>query len=589
MTDLPTGTVTFLFTDVEGSTRLWETDRAMAGEAISRHMTVSEEEIDRAGGVMFKTTGDGVYAAFPSASAALEAALAMQASFTRSGPAVRMAVHTGSAEPSDGDYMGPTLNRTSRLLDSAHGGQVLVSLTTEELARDELPDGAMLKELGRYRFRDLTEPIRVFQLVHPEIGVDFPPLRTLDARVHNLPLALTSFVGRDRELAEVEDLLARSRLVTLVGVGGSGKTRLAVQAAAAVAERFGHGVWMVDLARLSDSDLVAPTVATTLGVPEQPGRSIVDVLGDALSGRSLLLILDNCEHLIGAVAGLADALLRSASRLTILATSREGLGIGGETLWQVPPLDVGSEAIELFVERAQAVKAGYEPDQDLEQIAQVCARLDGMPLAIELAAARMRALTAAQIADRLDDRFKLLTGGSRTALPRQQTLEAAVAWSYDLLAAEEKILFARLSVFAGFFDLEAAETVCGGDPLHSFEVLDLLARLVDKSLVLVQGDRYRLLETIRSYARAQLAETGQAHEVRHAHARHYRNLVEGAAERHLPDLDYFGLVESAVDNLRAAFGWLEISGRAAEAAGMTRAMTLYWMARAVGEGRHWAD
>ncbi len=589
MTDLPSGTVTFLFTDVEGSTRMWETDRDTAGQAISRHMSTSGEEIARAGGAMFKTTGDGVYAAFPSAPAALRAALAMQVSFTTFGPPVRMALHTGSAVPSDGDYFGPALNRTARLLDAASGGQVVVSLTTEELARDELPDGAMLKELGRYRFRDLTEPVRVFQLVHPDIGVDFPPLRTLDARPDNLPLALTSFVGRERELAQVEELLDQTRLLTLVGVGGSGKTRLAIQAASAVADRFGHGVWMVELARLSDPELVAPTVASTLGVPEQPGRSTSDVLGDALSGRSLLLILDNCEHLIGAVATLADALLRSASGLTVLATSREGLGIAGEMLWQVPPLDASSEAIELFVQRARAVKPGYEPDQDREQIAQVCARLDGMPLAIELAAARMRALSAGQIADRLDDRFKLLTGGSRTALPRQQTLEAAVAWSFDLLSTEEKVLFARLSVFAGPFDLEAAETVCGGDPLHSFDVLDLLARLVDKSLVLVQGDRYRLLETIRSYARAQLADTGQAQEVRHAHARHFRDLVERAAEQHLPDLEYFDVVGSAVDNLRAAFAWFETAGGEVSAARMTQAMTLYWMARAVGEGRQWAD
>jgi len=509
---MASATFTFLFTDIEGSTQLWERHPQAMGAALARHDALLATAVAAHGGSVFQRTGDGCHAVFPSAVAGALAALAAQQALAAEGWAelapdalrVRMAVHAGQAATRDGDYFGPALNRAARLMAAAHGGQVLLSETAAGLARDEMPPGLSLRDLGEHRLKDLTRPEHIFQLAAPGLPADFPPLGVLGA-ANNLPVPLTSFIGRERELAEAQRLLASARLLTLTGPGGTGKTRLALQAAADALDQFPDGAWLVELAPLADPALVAGAAATTWDLREQPGRTPLDALLDYLRARHLLLILDNCEHLIEACADLAADLLRACPRLTILASSREPLGVPGETTYRVPSLAVPDnecatpqrllqfDAARLFVERAQAAQPHFAPNRgNLAVIIQICRRLDGIPLAIELAAARVRLLSVEQIAARLDDRFRLLTGGSRTALPRQQTLRALIDWSYDLLPAPECAALRQLAVFAGGWTLEAAEAV-----LSSPDVLDLLAQLVNKSLVYVDEagaePRYRLL------------------------------------------------------------------------------------------------
>jgi predicted ATPase/class 3 adenylate cyclase len=482
-TPIPEDTVTFLFTDVEGSTRLWEQHPDAMREALLRHDTLLHHAIEVHGGHVFKTFGDQFCAAFATAPDALEAALAAQRTLQAEpweevgSLRVRMALHTGAAEVRESDYFGPPLNRVAHLLAAAHGGQVLFSLAAAELVRDHLPEGASLRDMGERRLQDLVRPERIFQLVTPELPADFPPLRSLEAFPNNLPLQLTSFIGRGREMEEVKRLLGIHRLLTLTGAGGCGKTRLALQVAADRLAEYADGAWFVDLAPLADPTLVPQAVAATLGVLGAPGRPLVETLSAVLKSRQLLLVLDNCEHLLAACAGLADRLLQSCPHLRILATSRERLGITGETPYRVPPLSLPDlrqpptlasltqyEAVRLFIERALTALSTFTvTNANAPFVAQVCHRLDGIPLAIELAAARVRVLPVEQIATRLDDRFRLLTGGSRTALPRQQTLRALIDWSYDLLSAAERTLLTRLSVFAGGWTLEAAEAVCADD------------------------------------------------------------------------------------------------------------------------------
>jgi predicted ATPase len=434
--------------------------------------------------------------------------------------------------------------------------------------------GAALRDLGAHRLKDLQAPERVFQLVHPALPAAFPPLRSLDALPNNLPRQLTSFVGRERELAQVRRLLAAAPLLTLTGVGGCGKTRLALQAAADALEAYPDGVWLVELAPLADPALVPQAVAAALGVREEPGRPLAATLTDALTPKRLLLVLDNCEHVLEACARLADALLRACPRLRVLATSREALGIGGETAWRVPsltlpdaehPPPIGAllqaEAVRLFIDRALAVRPTFRvTDANAPAVAQICRRLDGIPLAIELAAARVRVLPPGQLLARLEDRFRLLTGGGRTALERHRTLRAAVDWSYDLLTAQEKTLFNRLAVFAGGWTLEAAEAVCAGDGIESSEVLELVTHLADKSLLVVdeQPDgtaRYRLLETLRQYARERLAARGEADRIAGEHAAYYLGLAaEVLHEGNRSDRRdaQVGGLRPEFDNLRAA-------------------------------------
>jgi predicted ATPase/class 3 adenylate cyclase len=600
MVDLPTGTVTFLFTDIEGSTKLWEQHPEAMRLALARHDALLRAALQSHGGHVFKSMGDQFCAAFATAPDALAAALTAQRALCAEpwgevGPVrVRMALHTGAAEQRDGDYFGPPLNRVARLLEAAHGGQVLVSLATEELVREALLPGASLRDLGLRRLKDLHQPERIFQLLYSDLPADFPPLKSLDVLPNNLPRQLTSFIGREKEMAGVKGLLSGTSLLTLTGSGGCGKTRLALQVAADLLEAYAEGVWLVELAALADPTLVPQTVAAALGVREQPGRPLTETLVDYLKPKALLLILDNCEHLLTACAQLADALLRACPSLRLLASSREGLGIGGEQTYRVPSLSLPDpthlpplerlhefEAMQLFADRARLSVASFAVTQsNASAVAHVCERLDGIPLAIELAAARVRALPVEQIHERLDDMFRLLTGGSRTALPRQQTLRALIDWSYDLLSEAERTLLRRLSVFAGGWTLEAAEAVCAGEVVEAWEVLDLLTSLVDKSLVTYDEEgragRYRLLETVRQYGRERLLEAGEVEAVRSRHLGFFlRTAEETEPKLYGPEqAAWLDRLEREHDNLRAALAW---SGAQGEwEAGLRLCVALWW-------------
>jgi predicted ATPase/class 3 adenylate cyclase len=578
--NLPSGTVTFLFTDIEGSTRLWEEHPEAMRLALARHDTLIRAAIEQYAGRVFKTIGDAFCAAFHTAPDALNAALAAQQWLVREpwpeGVAiqVRMALHTGAAEARDNDYFGQPLNRVARLLSAGHGGQVLLSLPTEELARDLLPDAVDLLPMGEHRLRDLNRPEMVYQLLHPDLPSEFRPLKSLDNPdlPNNLPRQLTSFIGREKEIAEIKSLLTKTSLLTLTGSGGCGKTRLSLQVAVEVLEQYPDGVWLVELAPLADPALVPQTVASALGLSEQAGKTFVQVLTDHLKSRHLLLILDNCEHLLSACAHLCDALLRACPHLTVLASSREGLGIAGEQTYRVPSLSLPDpkekltleqvsqyEAVRLFIERAVSSKADFTvTNASAPALAAVCHRLDGIPLAIELAAARVRSLSVEEINTRLDNRFRLLTGGSKTALPRQQTLRALIDWSYGLLMDQEKRRLCRLSVFLGGWTLAAAEQVCSGEGIEEWQVLDLLTSLVDKSLVIAevqeQTARYRLLETVRQYARDRLAEGEEGMGVRGRHRDYFLALAEETRPklRSAEQAQWLALLEEEHDNLRLA-------------------------------------
>ncbi|HEX8010766.1 MAG TPA: tetratricopeptide repeat protein [Casimicrobiaceae bacterium] len=518
---------TLLFTDIEGSTRLWEQEGARMSRALAAHDALSRKAVEEHGGVIVKMTGDGMYAAFGDALAALHATATLQQSLDALAAddhvalRVRAGLHAGLVERRDQDLFGSPVNRAARIMKAAHGGQILVSQAVVDQVRDRLPPSISLRDLGAVRLRDLATSEHVYQLVHPGLRADFPALRSLEATPNNLPQQVTSFVGRERELAEAKRLLDGTRLLTLLGMGGLGKTRLALQIGADVLEKHPDGVWFVDLAPLRDESLVPNAAAQVLGIREEPGKPLEQTLCAHLKDHKALLVLDNCEHLVAACAKLADALLQAAPEARILATSREALHIRGEQTYPVLPLAVPdgkagaetilrSEAVQLFVERAQLQKPDFTvTERNAPAVAEICARLDGIPLALELAAARLRSLSVADINARLNDRFKLLTGGSRVALERQQTLRALVGWSYDLLQESEKIVLERLSVFAGGFDLDAAEAVCGADPIAREDVLDIVTSLVEKSLVMIEqeieGSRYGLLETIKEFAREHLA------------------------------------------------------------------------------------
>jgi predicted ATPase/class 3 adenylate cyclase len=552
----PSGVLTFLFTDVEGSTRRWEADANAMREALPAHDEVLRKAIEEHGGFMFKHTGDGVCAAFVSPMGAVDAAVAAQRALQLP---VRMGLATGEAEVRGADYFGAVLNRAARVMAAGHGGQILIDAATAELL-----SGINLADLGARRLRDISKPINVFQVVVHGLRTDFPALRTLDSTPGNLRPPTTSFLGREAEIADLQTALKAHRLVTLTGPGGVGKTRLAVEVAARLAPEFSDGVWVIELAPVGDPTAVAEAVAATLGITQQPGMNLADSVAAALEGRSRLLVLDNCEHVLDAAADLIDAILHHSATVTILATSREGLRLADEQLWPVPSLDThggaDSTAAVLFVERAQAVAPTFalSGTDDAGAVAEVCRRLDGIPLAIELAASRMQSMTAAELHDRLDDRFRLLTG-SRRGLERHQTLRQAVQWSYDLLDDSEKTLLARCSVFAGGFDLAAACALAdSGDELA---VLDLLDALVRKSL-LIAGQasartRYSMLETIRQFAEEQLVNTGEADRTRDAHAHYFAAregdvlaLWDGPRQR-----ETYDFLARELPNLRAAFRW----------------------------------
>ena len=571
--------ITFLFTDMEASTRYWETAPEAMRMAMERHDALLTELITAHGGrvILERGEGDSFFAVFERPAAAVAAACSAQRALNAEcwpgdiPVRVRMAVHTGEA---DAHYRGPDVNRCARLRAIAWGGQIVVSAEVEACTRGELPAKATLVDLGRHRLRDLTRPEQVFQLTHPDLATGFPPLRSLGAFRHYLPVQLTSFIGREREISELKPLILDHPLVTMLGTGGCGKTRLALQVAADLLDTFPDGSWFVDLAPLSDPGHVTLAVAQALRVSEAPGRDLLDEVTDRLSAERLLLVLDNCEHVIQSAAETADVLLRAAPGLRVLATSRETLGVPGEVAWRVPSLELpdpdraspevllGAEAVRLFSDRASAARPGFVLDAAQATVAaRICARLDGIPLAIELAAARTRMLSPEDILDRLNDRFRLLVGGSRTALGRQQTLRAAVEWSHQLLDPDEQACFRRLAPFAGSFDLAAAERVAAEGPVDGANVVDLLGRLADKSLIasdITDDGRvlYRLLETLRQYGREQLEAAGEAVDAGDRHLAHFLDLAEqGWLQRVEGEAEWLARLEEAHPNLRAALDW----------------------------------
>ena len=599
VSELPTGTVTLLLADVEGSTQLWESQPEEMSAAVARLDRALTDLVAAHDGVrpVEQGEGDSFVIAFARASDAVACALELQQA-PLAPIRLRIGVHTGEVRLRDeGNYIGPTINRTARLRDLAHGGQTVLSGVSGELVADQLPAGAWVSELGTHRLRDVSRPERVVQLCHPDIRNEFPPLRISKTTVvQRLPAQLTSFVGRGAQITEVRQLLSESRLVTLTGAGGAGKTRLAIEIASQMADEFGGGVWCVDLAPITHPDLVALTMARALGLPDQPGRSIEDALVRFISDRPMLVVLDNCEHLPGACATLAVALLGECPAVKLLATSREPIRAVGEITWQVPSLSLDDEAIELFIDRARQVRRDFAvTDVNAATVTEICRRLDGMPLAIELAAARIRALSLVEIVDSLHDRFRLLTGGARTAVRRQQTLRASVDWSHALLTEPEQVLFRRLAVFMGGFDLDAAQAVGGGSDVERYQVLDQLTLLVDKSLVMAENTsgrtRYRLLETVRQYALEKLGESGEADAVRTRHRDYYTSTAAQLdVPAHAGREERLDQTEADIDNLRAAFAWSRENADIELALRLASSLQPLWLTRGqFQEGLGWLD
>jgi predicted ATPase/class 3 adenylate cyclase len=588
MTSLPAGTVTFLFTDIESSTKLAQQYPDAMPDLLARHHEILSQSIQAHNGYVFQIVGDSFSAAFHSAGDALNAALDAQRLLHNEvwSPApikVRMGIHTGAAQLMHDSlqtaYSGyTTLALTQRIMSAGHGGQILISGATRELVRDTLPTGIRLVDLGERRLKDLLRPEHLYQLSTRGLPATFPSLRTLDSFPNNLPVQLTTFIGRENEIAELKQDLDEHRLVTLTGSGGTGKTRLSLQVAAELLEKFAHGVWFVELAPLTDPDLIPQTILSALGINEQKGMTPLELLKEYLHEKQTLIVLDNCEHLVSASAQTVNALLSAAPKIKILATSREALGVTGELSYPVPSLSLPDpkhllpieqlsqfEAVRLFIDRTLLVAPHFIVDKDNAPfIAQICHRLDGIPLALELAAARVKMMSVYQISTRLDDRFRLLTGGARTALPRQQTLRALIDWSYDILTESERLLLRRLSVFAGGWTLEAAEEVCvAQDDISSYDVLELLTQLVNKSLVVVMehpqsGEtRYRMLETVRQYAREKLLEAGGSEIVRDLHLTYFARLAERAEPELYRSNQLFWLnrLDDELDNLRMALEW----------------------------------
>jgi predicted ATPase/class 3 adenylate cyclase len=578
---LPTGTVTFLFTDLEGSTRLWEEHPEAMHAALARHDGILRGAVEAQGGQVVKGRGDGLHAVFGTAEAAVSAAVASQLALGRelwgvTGPLrVRMGLHTGAAERRGGDYFGPALNRAARVMGVAHPGQVLCSQATADLVADSLSEGLGLVDLGEHRLRDLSRPERLFQVCAPGLEARFGLLSSLEAYPGNLTVQLTSFVGREDDLVAVAGMIENSRLVTITGVGGVGKTRLALQVAAEVLPRFVDGAWLCELAAAGDPETMIQVVAATLGVSPRAGVSLAASIREYLRSKQLLMVLDNCEHLLRAAARFAELVLRECPEVRILATSREGLAVGGEQLVALASLPVpvdsdrdlelalSSEAVRLFGERASAARSGFVLDgTNVGAVSEICRRLDGIPLAIELAAARVVGMRPAEIAARLDERFRLLTGGRRTAVERQQTLRATVEWSYSLLEPLEALVFDRLGVFAASFDASAAEEVVAGEGLEGWDVIEALSSLVVKSMLADEEGaggrtRYAMLETLRAYARERLEAAGQADVWRRRHAEHYANFAEelGPDLRGPHQLEAQTAIRAELDNLRAAVTW----------------------------------
>ncbi len=573
---VPTGMVFFLFSDIEGSTIRWETKPQAMEAALRRHDAILHDAVGRNMGYVFKTVGDEFCTAFQHAHNAVAAAIAIQRELAAEdfnsveGLRVRVAIHGGKTDERSGDYFGPPVNRVARLLSTAHGGQVLLSAIVAESLDGYIPAEAKLVDLGWHRLKDMEEPEHVFQLAAPGLDEEFAPIRSLNTGANNLPRQTTSFVGRENDVAEVVRLLNVSPLVSIVGVGGVGKTRLALQVAAEVLHEYRDGVWFVNLAPIDDPNLVASTILSTLAVTHGSGKSAMETLLSHLKTRSLLLFLDNCEHLIGEAAIVTAEILTNAPLVRILTTTREALNVPGEHVYRVPTLGI-EDAVQLFIDRARAAKADFVVSEDsLPVVEEICNRVDGLALAIELAAARMRVLSLRDLASHLKERFRVLTGGSRTALPRQKTLHALIDWSHNLLLEEEKILFRRLAVFSGSFSLEAAADVCVNDDLDEYEPLDVLTALVEKSLVVAESSngqtRYRLLQSIEDYASGRLNEAGESEPTSRCHATYFAEFAERAYLEWDtgPAPDWLARSSVELDNIRAALSWTISENREAQ-------------------------
>ena len=598
MGELPTGTVTLLLADVQGSTRLWETQPAAMSAAIGRLDDTLAAAVAAHNGVrpVEQGEGDSFVVAFSRAADAVDCALTLQQA-ALAPISLRIGVHTGDVQLRDeGNYIGPTINRTARLRDLAHGGQTVLSGATEPLVVDQLPSDTTLADLGTHALRDFARPERVFQLCHPDLHNEFPPLRISNIpAAHNLPTQLTSFIGRGAQMSRVAELLKVNRLVTLTGAGGAGKTRLAVEAASTLTSTAPEGIWYVDLAPITSADVVPVAVARSLELRDQPGLSTDATLTRYIGGKRMLIILDNCEHLLDASASLITELLSACAELRLLTTSREPLGVVGEVTCVVPSLSLPDEALALFTDRARRNQPDFcVTDENMATVVEICHRLDGMPLAIELAAARVRALTPDEILAGLHDRFRLLTGGARRAVRRQQTLHASVDWSYALLTDTERTLFRRIAVFLGGFDLEAAHAIAGEENTR-YQVLDQLTLLVDKSLLIAENHsgrtRYRLLETMRQYAVEKLGESGEADEVSSRHRDYYTAM---AAELDSPtDAGHARRLSQAdveIDNLRSAFAWSMENDNCTAALNLATSLQPLWFSRwRSREGVAWLD
>jgi len=614
-TNLPTGTVTFLFTDIEGSTRLAQEHPFEMPELLARHNAILQQSIEMHRGFVFRIVGDSFSAAFDTAIDALLAAVDAQrqlqsASWSPAPIRVRMGIHTGSAQLRDealgSSYEGyATLALTQRVMSVGHGGQILLSQITHDLVKDRLPEATRLRDMGEHRLKDIVRFEHIYQVLVSDLISEFPPLTTIDVNNHNLPAQLTSFVGRKREIAEAQEVLASTRILTFIGPGGTGKTRLSLQVAAEQVSEFKDGVWLIELAQLADSTYIPSALASTFQLREVQGVPLIDTVTDYMRSKELLLILDNCEHLIETCAQLAHHFLQACQKLKIIASSREALGIAGETVYRVPSLSVPQdlkerqdagrimqyESTRLFAERATKANPGYVlTKENAPYVAQICERLDGIPLAIELAAARVKLFTPQQIAERLGDRFKLLTGGSRTALPRQQTLRALIDWSYLTLNETEQNVLRSLAVFSGGWTFEAAESVVG-----EMAAMDGLSGLVNKSLVNVDEQegqsRYRYLETIRQYAMEKLLESGGAVDARDRHLGHFLELSRRAEGyfKTVQHLEWMNRLEAEHDNIRAALGWA-LEHDPASALQMVCLLSAFWMSHNyLTEGCNWCQ
>lgn len=617
MNNLPSGTVTFLFTDIEGSTKLaqgypdkWESLR-------EQHNAVLRSAMDANNGYVFQIIGDAFCVAFHTAADALHAALDSQRNlqsedWSDTPIKVRMGIHTGEAElQAAGEYHGYlAMSLVQRVMSAGHGGQILLSNATENLLRAQLPKDMTLRDMGEHKLKDVPLPMRIFQIITADLQKEFPVLRTLSAFPNNLPAQITSFVGREKELTDLKKLLYDAHMLTLIGPGGTGKTRLSIQSAGESMSNYRDGVWLVELAPILDPLLVPRTTAIAVGLREEPQRPVIDMLCDYLREKKLLILLDNCEHLVDACAQMANKILQAAPNVRILASSREALGIAGEVTYRVPSLGLPDmshlpsfeslnqyEAVKLFIDRAMSAIPSFTVTNDnAPSLAQICYRLDGIPLAIELAAAKVRVLSVEQIAKRLDDRFRLLTGGSRTALERHQTLRAAIDWSYNLLPPNEQVLFRRLSVFIGGWTLEAAESVCSDTSAKSENVLELLEHLINKSIVIAEETqhetRYRMLETMRQYANEKLVESGESDILRDRHLEYFLNLAE-TAEPHLTrpeQLEWLAQLDADYENIRSALEWALTKESAEPSLRLCAALGWFWWVRGYWlEGTKWIE